>query len=106
MRRLMETELFPIHVKNLQELSTVFNVKLAQDEGVIAPEHIAPEISKLRPKQSLFPLGAALTAYEQFNGKIKLFDLSVQSMEDLSFHHLFLSMLEMLEIVQMRIQKL
>jgi hypothetical protein len=79
MRRLMETELFPIHVKNLQELSAVFNVKLAQDEGVIAPEHIAPELSKLRPKQSLFPLGAALTAYEQFNGKIKLFDLSVQS---------------------------
>jgi hypothetical protein len=79
MRRLMETELFPIHVKNMQELATVFNVKLVQDEGVIAPEHIAPELSKLRPKQSLFPLGAALTAYEQFNGKIKLFDLSVQS---------------------------
>jgi hypothetical protein len=80
MRKLGETELYSAYMKDSQknELQNAINTKLNQNVGVIAPEHIEAELTqlKIKSKKSYYPLlSEAISLFEQFNGRVRLFDL-------------------------------
>jgi len=84
MRKIDESELFGIHfnVKNKMEIANAINMKLNQNVGIISPDHISAELEalKIAAKRSYKPLlGEAISLYEQFNGRIKLFNLGLTS---------------------------
>lgn len=84
MRKIDESELFGLHfgVKNKMEIANAINMKLNQNVGIIAPTHLSAELESLRiaAKRSYKPLlGEAIALYEQFNGRIKLFNLGLSS---------------------------
>jgi len=57
-------------------------MKLNQGVGIISPEHLLTEITELKIKQKNvhYPvLGEALSLFEQFNGRIRLFNLGATS---------------------------
>lgn len=79
MRQLGETELFGLKMSaaEQQAIGNAITLKLNQNVGRIAPEHITPELAQLRSKSknSYFPLIAdALSLYEN-RGLIRLFNL-------------------------------
>jgi hypothetical protein len=79
MRKPNESELYSLHMtgQQKQELHNAMNNKINQNVGVIAPEHIQPEILQLETKAKKNPglLPDALAYYKTFNGRIKLFNL-------------------------------
>ena len=83
MRKLNETELFGKHLSSSEQLNMVkvMESKLFQGEGVIAPEHIEAELIQLKVKSKKSPglLGDAISLYENFNGRIRLFNLGTSS---------------------------
>jgi hypothetical protein len=84
MRKLNETELYSLHLSNSQktEVQNALNMKLNQGVGIITPDHLLTEITDLKVKQRNvhYPLlGEALSLFEQFNGRIRLFNLGVTS---------------------------
>jgi hypothetical protein len=82
MRKLSETELFSVHLSQ-SEQSTIKNIietKLNQNVGIIAPEHIEPELAQLKIKAKKYPglLSDAISHFE-VNGRIRLFNLGSTS---------------------------
>jgi len=83
MRKLNETELYSLYLTDSQknDIQKAFNQKLYNNVGVIAPEHIGAEVMqlKIKSKNAMHPLSDAIALFEQFNGRIKLFDLGMTS---------------------------
>jgi hypothetical protein len=79
MRKLNETELYSLHLTQGQmaEIHNAVNNKLNQNVGVIAPEHIQPELLQLETKAKKAPglLVDAISYFKNFNGRIRLFNL-------------------------------
>ncbi len=81
MRKLSETELYSLHLTKAQmmEIHNAVNNKLNQNVGVIAPEHIKPELIQLETKAKKAPglLVDAIAYFKDFNGRVRLFNLGV-----------------------------
>jgi len=80
MRKIQETELFSAHLSSSQksEIQNALTMKLNQGVGIITPDHLLTEITELKVKQRNvhYPLlSGALSMFEQFNGRIRLFNL-------------------------------
>ncbi len=79
MRQLKETELYSIYLSNneQQNIMSAINSKIAQNVGVIAPEHIETELMQLktRSKNSFFPLLNDAIGLFETRGYIRLFNL-------------------------------
>jgi hypothetical protein len=64
------------------EINNALNMKLNQNVGIISPDHLATELTqlKIKSKNSYYPLlNEAIALYEQFNGRIKFFNLGITS---------------------------
>jgi hypothetical protein len=84
MRKLNETEMYALHLSSSQknEIKNALNMKLNQGVGIITPDHLAAELAqlKIKSKSSYYPLlKEAIALFEQFNGRIKLFNLGATS---------------------------
>jgi len=84
MRKLNETELYSLHLSSSQKSSIkgALNRQLNQSVGIITPEHLAAELAqlKIKSKSSYYPLlKEAIGLFEQFNGRIRLFNLGIGS---------------------------
>ena len=81
MRKLVDTELYNLYLeKKKLEIQQAVQGKLNQNIGVLSPEHIAPELSALKIAAKGRPLlNEAIALLEQFNGRIKLFNLGLSS---------------------------
>lgn len=80
MRKLNDTELYKMHLSSSQksQIQQAIAMKLNQGVGVIVPQNLTAELSalKVKIKASSYPLlNDALSLYEQFNGRIKLFSI-------------------------------
>ena len=82
---LNNTELFSAHLSDIDKKNMDFAItnRLSQNNvGIIAPEHIAADITQLKLKAkagSASLLGEAISLYEDFNGRIRLFNLGTSS---------------------------
>ena len=84
MRKLNETEMYALHLSSSQknEIKNALNMKLNQGVGIITPDHLAAELAqlKIKSKSSYYPLlKEAIALFEQFNGRIRLFNLGATS---------------------------
>jgi len=84
MRKLADTELYNLYLsgKGQTDLNNAKNVQLYKNVGVITPEQISVELEQLksRTKNSYFPLlSKGLALFNDFNGRIKLFNLGSNS---------------------------
>jgi hypothetical protein len=81
MRKLSETELYSLHLTKAQmmEIHNAVNNKLNQNVGVIAPEHIKPELIQLETTAKKKPglIADAIALFKDFNGRIRPFNLGV-----------------------------
>jgi len=83
MRELNETELFNLGLTKGEklEIQNAINGRLNQGSGIIAPQHIEPELvqAKMKAKKMIGMLGDGISLYESFNKRIKLFNLGLTS---------------------------
>jgi len=83
MRQLGETQLFNLGLEQTErnEIQNAINMKLNQGTGIIAPKHIEPELlkAKLKAKKMMGLLNDGISLYEDFNGRIKMFNLGLTS---------------------------
>lgn len=80
MRKLVDTELYNLLGNKKTEIQQAVQGKLNQNIGIISPDHIAPELASLKLAAKGRPLlNEAIALFEQFNGRIKLFNLGLSS---------------------------
>jgi len=83
MRQLGETELFNLGLEQSErmDIQNAINMKLNQGVSIIAPKHIEPELMKvkMKAKKTMGLLNNGISLYEEFNGRIKLFNLGLTS---------------------------
>lgn len=84
MRKLNDTEMYSLHLSSSQknEIKNALNGKLNQGVGIITPDHLAAELAhlKIKSKNAHYPLlKEAIALFEQFNGRIRLFNLGATS---------------------------
>ncbi len=84
MRKLNQTETYSLFLSNSQkqDIQLALTQKLNKSIGLISPEHIKTELTSLKLKSKSNNVSApliseALGYYEQFNGRVKLFNLGV-----------------------------
>lgn len=84
MRKLNETELYSLHLSASQKSSIkhALTHQLASGVGLITPDYLAAELAqlKIKSKSNYYALlGEAIALFEQFNGRIRLFNLGTTS---------------------------